>query len=409
MMRCGTGFPRLFRAFPCGRGRSLPRHGAGRARSVLKRDGRGTDCLAAATIALALSFAAEARAASFGDDDRRAVPPSRQSLADSIGLLATRDGQHACTAVCLSPSVIATAAHCLVPPEASAPPRQLTFRIGPPEARRVTRVASPPEAAAPAVGSRTLRLKAPINATDDWGLAKLEEPACGAHGLPLSIRTREQILDAGLDGRVIVAGFHRDRSLESLAIEQGCPVDAIFPDRGGDAAAIARDFADERNLLLHRCDTGLGSSGSPMLLDSVAGPEVVGLNIGTYFIARFTQPHDGGPAKRIGSDPIANTAVTARVLAAAHDRYAERELLSSGPEIARLQQTLSERRIYTGDIDGRPSLALRVAIITYERMQAMPSTGLATKALLARITAEPVDAPVASRPTASPLSTGSTR
>ena len=105
----------------------------------------------------------------------------------------------------------------------------------------------------------------------------------------------------------------------------------------------------------------------------------------------------------------ANTAVAARVVLAALDRIGEHELLSTGPEITSLQQKLSDRRIYTGDIDGKPSLALGVAIIPYERMHAMPSTGLATKALLARIAAEPVDTPVADRPTASPLSTGSTR
>jgi hypothetical protein len=407
MMRCGTVFPRVSRALPSSRGLCSSRLGTATPRGVFKRDSRGELCLAAVAFAL-LTFGPSARAASFGDDNRRPVPASRQSLADSIGLVATGDGKHACTAVCLSPSLIATAAHCLVPPEADAPARQLTFRVGPPAARRIARVALPSDGASPAVGSRTLRLKAPINATDDWGIAGLEKPACGTHGLPLSTRTREQIFDAGLDGRVIVAGFHRDRSLESLTIEQGCAVDGSFPDRGGDAAAIARDFADETNLLLHRCDTGLGSSGAPLLLDSVAGPEIAGLNIGTYFIARFTQPHDG-QAKRIGTDPIANTAVAARVVLAALDRIGEHELLSTGPEITSLQQKLSDRRIYTGDIDGKPSLALRVAIITYERMHAMPSTGLATKALLARIAAEPADTPVADRPTASPLSTGSTR
>ncbi len=407
MMRCGTAYSLCFRASTGGRRSLSSRLGDTHRCRVSNRDVWRTDCLVVGAFAMLLVMGPDARAASFGDDNRRPMPPSRASLADSIGLVSTSDGQHACTAVCVSPSVIATAAHCIVPADASAPPRQLTYRVGPQDARRVTRLAAPSE---PAVGSRTLRLKAPINATDDWALARLDEPVCGTHGLPLSPRTREQILDAGLDGRVLVAGFHRDRSLEALTFEQGCAVDSSFPDRGGDAAAIARDFADETNLLLHRCDTGLGSSGAPLLIDSVAGPEVVGLNIGTYFIARFTQPHDGGQGKRIGSDPIANTAVAARVIAAALDGYPERELLSAGPEITRLQQRLAERRIYTGDIDGKASLALRVAIITYERMRDMPSTGLATKALLATISGEPSETPiVGSRPAPSPVATGSTR
>lgn len=360
---------------------------------------------AAACVALTLSVLSgsgspRATAATFGDDDRKPLSQSRARLAASIGLVASGDGRHACTAVCLSDSVIASAAHCLLPalrdPGAGTAPVALTFRIGPPQSTRSTALAiddaaTDTGAGGILLGARMLRLKAPINASEDWAIARLADPLCQSHGLPISTLSHAQILDAALDGRVSLAAFHRDVALDRLSIETGCAIENTFPDRGADDRAIKRDFAERDGLLLHRCDTGLGSSGAPLIVDTVAGPEIVGLNIGTYHIARVALS-DGAAATRLDSQPVANTAVSAHLLAAALARFPGAETLKPGPAIAGLQQHLAMLGLYGGAWDGRSSLALRLAIITYERMRDLPQTGLGTTALAQRLAADPAAA-----------------
>lgn len=377
----------------------------------------------------AVCLAPAVHAATFGDDQRKPLPQSRAHLEDVVGILASPDGKHTCTAFCLSSSVIATAGHCVLanghraaePPaalqSAGAAPSDalipgLEFRVGPAAARRRSPVAAQSGPAEPAVtvGTRHLKLKAPINATEDWSLVRLAAPVCSAGALALSTRTRDQAIDAGQDGRVMLVGFHRDLSLDKLAFEAGCEVEDSFPDRGADAAAVARDFAETRSLLLHRCDTGLGSSGAPLIVETLGGPEVVGLNIGTYHISRVVLSN-GSVVKRMGSDPIANTAVSADVLAAALARFPGREMLSSGAEMIRLQERLSAIGLYAGPLDGRLTTGLRIAIVAYERMRDRPVTGLATHDLLQRLAAEPPLAVDSASATTrhEPDTTGSTR
>lgn len=339
-----------------------------------------------ALVLMLLTLAGGARAATFGDDNRRPLSQSRSRLADSIGIITSEDGKHLCTAVCLSPSVIVSAGHCLV---RDVP---LTFRVGRPDMPRSAALAArgPGTGAVPdqlLLGTRELKLKAPINASEDWAIARLTAPVCEWHGLPVSPLMPTQIREAALDGRVSLVAFHRDVSLTRLSVEAGCEISETFPDRGATVAALARDFSDRDGLLLHRCGTGLGASGAPLLIDTVAGYEIAGINVGTYHISRV-ELSDGAIVKRLGSEPVANTGVAARVVADALARFPGAETLRPGEELIELQQRLTGLKIYGGLQDGRPSLGLRLVIIAYERMHDMPETGLATQALLKQLRAE---------------------
>ena len=72
-----------------------------------------------------------------------------------------------------------------------------------------------------------------------------------------------------------------------------------------------RRRAKRRAILFHTCDTGVGSSGGPLLYDGPSGPEVVGINVGTYVIS----PPAANPSSvsqagtKPASEAIANTAV----------------------------------------------------------------------------------------------------
>ena len=57
-----------------------------------------------------------AEAAVFGDDDRIRVPKARAALEQSIGLIFNNQAKTVCTAFCVGPNLIATAAHCLYRP-----------------------------------------------------------------------------------------------------------------------------------------------------------------------------------------------------------------------------------------------------------------------------------------------------
>ena len=77
--------------------------------------------------------------------------------------------------------------------------------------------------------------------------------------------------------------MHRDVSANRLVLRSPFHAARSFPKASQDM--IALDFADADAILFHTCDTGLGSSGSPLLADGANGPEVIGINVGTYVMS----------------------------------------------------------------------------------------------------------------------------
>src|SRR5262245_4148263 len=323
----------------------------------------------------------------FGSDDRVGVPAGLLALKEKIGLLFSQRSRLVCTAFCVAPDVVATAGHCLYRTHGEHAPPLTDFWFARTFAgkRQFERIAgSGRSAAAQHVmsGSMDLNVRPPIDASKDWALVRLSRPACDRGVLNLRALSSEAIMAEAAAGRIAQVSYHRDFKPWRLAYSRPCGVARSFA--AADWAAIAGDFADPTQLLLHTCDTGGASSGSPLLLETAEGVWVVGLNVGTYVQSKVLM-EDGRITKRFEAAEVANTAVHSSALAGKLGTLRQAAILASAAEIRALQLALKLRALYPGTIDGAYGADLRSAIEAYEGAQDLPVTGLATKALLQRL------------------------
>lgn len=257
----------------------------------------------------------------FGTDERQSIPGRHSALSQKIGTL-TLDGSTICSAFCVGSDLIATASHCLFGTAGSEKPSltKFAFKIGTGENRLTSRFAVGADADAQGnirSGTENLSLSPPIEAANDWAVARLARPICRAGGIPLSDKSREEIAADSEYGKVFQVAMHRDLPATKIVFGGPCVIKEAYPEAS--QAMIARDFSDAQSIILHDCDTGPGSSGSPMLIDAPGGPEVIGINVGTYVLSRvLNKTADNGSGTH--SEAIANTALeTARFRAAVEE------------------------------------------------------------------------------------------
>lgn len=336
----------------------------------------------------------------FGPDDRVPLPVQMKDLQDKIGLLFNLRARSVCTAFCVAPDIIVTAGHCLHRTGGEPPPRLADFAFSPNyEARKgATRLAGAATGHAAQFvlsGAATLNVRPPIEATKDWALIRLEQNACSKGVLPVRAVPTEQVLQDAAQGRVFQVAYHRDFQPWRLAYSKPCAVQRSFPPT--EWPAIAQDFADPANLLLHTCDTGGASSGSPLLREGAEGPEVIGISVGTYEESKV-EIESGRVVKRSKSTIVANTGVNALVFAAKLDLFRNAQILTAPHQIRSLQGALRQRSHYAGPVNGLYSADLRQAIESFERAQGLTVTGLATQALLRRLQGTAAGDPAARGP-----------
>lgn len=249
----------------------------------------------------------------FGADDRRniATHTDEAELSEKIGILHIA-GAGFCTASCVAPGVILTASHCLIGTQQFAGPdlSRVSFTLG--AQSRTTALAGDRARDMRrniVAGTPSLRLKPPIGAAADWAIARLATPVCEAGVLPVSTLNRDEIEAQAQAGGIYQIAMHRDVTPDRLVRGGPCHIARSFA--AAPAPAIELDFEDAGAILLHTCDTGMGSSGSPLLADGVNGPEIVGLNVGTYVLTKAATSTSlrGGETQQEASEPIANTAI----------------------------------------------------------------------------------------------------
>jgi protease YdgD len=337
-----------------------------------------------------LLIASPATAAVFGTDDRVVLPPSHAALRRSIGLLYEARTHSVCTAFCVGDDIIATAGHCLFRTAGERAPRLtgFSFRLnghrGQGPTARIAGGKSDGQAQYVVSGTRALSVRPPIDAAHDWALVRLGSPVCKGHALAISRQPEAELVKLSAAQRVYQVGYHRDFANWELAYGAPCPIRRSF--NGADWPEISRDFVDAGHVVLHTCDTGGASSGSPMLIDGPAGAEVIGINVGTYLQSRVVT-QNGEVVHRYKSEEVANTAVGAEAFRATFEAFSRADVVAGKKELGELQRLLAAEGHYRGQRDGVYGAKLAEAIRAFERAEGRLETGLATEELLRRLLA----------------------
>lgn len=322
----------------------------------------------------------------FGTDDRIRVPDRYAAVAERIGLFFSNQSRTVCSAFCVAPNIVATAAHCLAQP-GGKPARLADFMFarGYDRVREFARIEGHASGAAPQsmiVGDFQHRVKPPIDAANDWALVRLDRAACQGGGLAVTPLGASEILEEAKAGRVFQLSYHRDWTQWRLAYSRPCAMARDF--KAIPWTSIAPDFLSAESMLLHQCDTGGASSGSPLLLERDGAVSVIGINVGTYVQSKVLTER-GQVTVREKAETVANTAVNAQVFAGHIELLRSAALIGSGSQLRDLQQRLTEQNLYQARIDGSYGPMLKAAIENYERASRLPVTGLATQALLQRL------------------------
>ncbi len=351
----------------------------------------------------------------FGADDRTILPRRLAHLEGKIGLLFEARSRSVCTAFCVDDATIATAAHCLFRTrgERALPLANMSFRLAGKGSGRnsgpATGIAGASRGAGlqhVLAGSTSLSVHPPIDATKDWALVRLAKPVCKGLALRLSHRSPADLAAPEADRQVYQVGYHGDFGNWRLTLSPPCGIRRTTPmDR---EKSIAKDFSDASALILHTCDTGGASSGSPLLIDGPTGPEVVGINVGTYLQSRILS-QAGAVVRRFKAETVANTAVSASAFIEHRDAFTAAHLLTSRKHIRDVQDALKTAGHYEGPTDGRYGPQLRIGIEAFERSERRPQTGIASVTLhqrLMAVMAERRGSPPSGSATA-PVETGS--
>jgi Putative peptidoglycan binding domain/Trypsin len=345
---------------------------------------------AALALAAALAFAhpTPVHAAIFERDERVALPDAMGGLTDRIGLIVDERSRTVCTAFCVGEAMVATAAHCVFHRTADTGPVKpadiwfTTKGMSSPDRTRVFGADLGQGLGNIMAGTTKLRLKPPIDATDDWAVLKLAKPACARGVLPVRGLPPDRLLGEAAAGRIYQAAFHADVPGWKLSIDRACEIRSEYD--GLDAALIRREFSAPANLVLHRCDTGIGSSGSPLLLDMPGGPYVVGINVGTYLQSKLLL-RGGRVVRNFAPSTIANTGVGAAEFATRLEAFRDAELLADPEEVRALQVRMAALGHYKGAVDGILGEQTRIAVRILQRSFGQVDTGVPTADLFRRM------------------------
>lgn len=340
------------------------------------------------TLLLGLAMAqgaSPAMAAVFGTDDRRPLPANLSALAGSIGLVTSDAARTLCTGFCVGRRTVATAAHCLFRTAGERRPDLAKFRfvVGPEQARRTASITGHSANAVHqhvVAGSYALSVNPPIDATRDWALMRLAQPICAGHSLYVDNMTPVRINRLAARGHLRHVAFHGDLNNWRLASSRTCDVTSRMTSSG--RKQLKRDFTDTSALVLHECDTGLASSGSPILSIGVNNRlKVVGMNVGTYQQTRYLVTGDT-VKRRYKPATVANTAVSGSAFADHILAFTRADILVDPRGINRLQTALNRSGFDAGPADGIYGERTRSAVVAFEQVIGRPGIGLVTRQLL---------------------------
>lgn len=210
--------------------------------------------------------AKEISALFFGKDERTPVADPTGAPWDAIGQLETASG-NLCTATLISPQLALTAGHCLLTPPNGKPDRAVALRFMALANGWRYEIHDIEGRVEPSLGRRLKPdgdgwIVPPDAAPYDFGLVILRNPPSAITPLPLFSGSRDQLTAAlrVVNRRLTQAGYPQDH-LDTLFSHQGC---------------LVTGWA-QRSVLSHQCDTLPGDSGSPLLMNSASGWQLIGV------------------------------------------------------------------------------------------------------------------------------------
>ncbi len=324
------------------------------------------------------------RVAIFGRDDRRPIPKKYAGLKNKVGLLYNDQSQTLCTAFCAAPNIIVTAAHCFFGNHTGKRPKiyNFSFRIENKRSSTITHIAGSRKKIARqfvVAGTTGLRTRPPMDAPKDWALARLATPACRFGSLRIAPQSQSGLVRASKRKKIFQVAYHWDYKHWQLAYSGPCRIKSYT--KPLDWPEVRRLFAEPAKLVLHTCDTGGASSGSPIFFDTPTGPVVVGINVGSYEQSKVFV-RDGRIVRRSQAKVIANTGVNAKAFHGLMGSFRRAFILESSEALKVLQAALKKQGLYGGQLDGTFGPLTRDAIRTYQNLNQLPVTGLPTKHLL---------------------------
>jgi protease YdgD len=330
----------------------------------------------------------------FGSDDRREVPEELSALEGRIGMLYEQSTQTLCTAFCVAKDVIATAAHCLFQPKNARLPdlEEVTFRLNYGKTYQTSGIhgrRTPYTKNYIAVGTTSFNNEPPLSAPRDWALAKLERPICRFGHIKVQAAPVNELIRKSQQNKVFQVAYHWHYKHWQLAYASPCRIQRDYEQIKW--RFIRQHFVDYDQLLLHDCDTGGASSGSPLLLnlDPPNAPVAIAINVGTYTRTRILI-RKGQVVKKLEPDIIANTGVNGSAFNQVIAEMEVADIINSRDDMVRMQSELQSRGLYKGSLDGELGRNTRAAIIQFETLLNLPVTGLPTQALLRRFDEERV-------------------
>ena len=323
----------------------------------------------------------------FGPDDRIALPAALRPLRDRLGVLFNIRQRTVCSAFCVAPDMIGTAAHCLYKTKGEKPARLADFWFARnyDTMRDYARIAgfdTGGGAQNVIAGSFALSTTPPIDATKDWAFIRLATAVCSKGVFEIEARPVETIIQDAKAGKIYQLSYHKDFKQWQPAYSRPCAVDRSFPKAPWQT--ISADFDAPEHLVLHTCDTGGASSGSPLLLDTPKGPKVVAINVGTYVQSRAVL-HEAPATEKGPVDAVANTAVSAFAFERQLRTFRSARILITARQVRDLQDLLRKANLFNAPVDGTYGPALKGAIEAYETTVGLPRTGIASEEILARI------------------------
>lgn len=316
----------------------------------------------------------------FGKDDRIELPEKYRHLRGKIGLLYNSTIKYGCTATCVAPDVILTAAHCVLQ---TAKKKRFPDTTGLkfflwssrlPEVRIGTDVLYsrdliPRNVVAGFPISKKFRGS---NFKQDWAFIKLRRKICDGNSIQLKSVTDVEMVEAANSGKLVEVGFHGDRDFgEKLLWTNKCAI------KGVKSRKKNPKTSQKSQTIHHTCDMFKGSSGAPLMIETVEGPAIVAVNVAEFYHQKYLK-RGRKIIKRYQKKALYNIAVSVSAFSKYFPLMAWNHISPYNFQLLEIQQRLKDMKLYQGEMDGIFGPATWRAIREFEKTKNRIVLGLPT-------------------------------